>query len=71
MKLFKWGVNSEVKTKKDSSSQHNSLKTTIAEIRETFNRERIYRARWVWYHTILAGELFLIIILLIAILAKI
>jgi len=43
----------------------------VAEIKETFNKERIYRARWVWYHTILAGELFLIIILLIAILAKI
>jgi len=43
----------------------------VAELKETFNKEKIYRAKWVWYHTILAGELFLIIILLIAILAKI
>jgi len=43
----------------------------VAELKETFNKERIYRARWVWYHTILAAELFLIIIILIAILAKI
>ena len=35
------------------------------------DRDRRYEARWVWYHTILAGELFLIIILLIAILTKI
>lgn len=27
-------------------------------------RDRKYEARWVWYHTILAGELFIIIILL-------
>ena len=27
-------------------------------------RDRKYDARWVWYHTILAGELFIIIILL-------
>ena len=35
----------------------------VAEIRDTFNEKKIYRARWVWYHTILAAELFLIIIL--------
>ena len=40
-------------------------------IKETFNEKKVYRARWVWYHTILAAELFLIIIILIAILAKI
>ena len=34
----------------------------VAEIRDTFNEKKIYRARWVWYHTILAAELFLIII---------
>ena len=33
--------------------------------------EEIYRARWVWYHTILAAELFLIIILLIGIIIKV
>jgi len=43
----------------------------VAEIRDTFNEKKIYRARWVWYHTILAAELFLIIILLIGILIKI
>ena len=31
----------------------------------------VYQSRWVWYHTILAAELFIIIILLIGILAKI
>ncbi len=36
-----------------------------------FNEKRIYKTRWVWYHTILAGELFIIIILLIGILVKI
>ena len=46
-------------------------KKFVAEIKDTFNEKKIYRARWVWYHTILAAELFLIIILLIAILAKI
>jgi hypothetical protein len=45
-------------------------KTFVDDIKDTFNEKKIYRARWVWYHTILAGELFLIIILLIAILAK-
>jgi hypothetical protein len=34
-------------------------------------RDRRYEARWVWYHTILAVELFVIIILLIGILWKI
>ena len=43
----------------------------VAEIRDTFNEKKIYRARWVWYHTILAAESFLIIILLIGILIKI
>lgn len=56
---------------KNNKKETESDKGFVAEIKETFNKERIYRARWVWYHTILAGELFLIIILLIAILAKI
>jgi hypothetical protein len=46
-------------------------KNFVDDLRDTFNEKKIYRARWVWYHTILAAELFLIIILLIAILAKI
>lgn len=43
----------------------------VAEIKHTFNKDHIYKHRWVWYHTIMAFELLLIIILLIAILAKI
>ena len=46
-------------------------KTFVNEIKDTFNEKKIYRARWVWYHTILAAELFLIIILLIGILIKV
>jgi hypothetical protein len=34
-------------------------------------RDKRYETNWVWYHTILAAELFLIIILLIGILIKI
>jgi hypothetical protein len=30
------------------------------------NVDEVYKARWVWYHTILAGEIFLTNILLIA-----
>jgi hypothetical protein len=32
--------------------------------------QEIYQARWVWYHTILAAEIFLTNILLIGILIK-
>lgn len=32
--------------------------------------DKVYQSRWVWYHTILAAELFLTNILLIAILVK-
>jgi len=35
------------------------------------NVKKIYEARWVWYHTILVFELFLIIIIQLLILAKI
>jgi len=41
------------------------------DIKDSFSEKKIYKTRWVWYHTILAGELFIIIILLIGILAKI
>lgn len=58
--------------KKDNNKKEPAKDTGfVAEIKETFNEKKVYRARWVWYHTILAAELFLIIILLIAILAKI
>tara|TARA_R110002020_G_scaffold76452_1_gene193742 strand:- start:261 stop:425 length:165 start_codon:yes stop_codon:yes gene_type:complete len=30
----------------------------------------VYQARWVWYHTILAAELFVLIIIQLLILAK-
>ena len=33
--------------------------------------KKVYEARWVWYHTILVFELFLIIIIQLLILAKI
>jgi len=33
-------------------------------------RDKRYESRWVWYHTFLAGELFVIIILLILMLGK-
>ena len=32
---------------------------------------RMYKVRWIWYHTILAIELFLVVILLFLILIKI
>ena len=33
-------------------------------------RDKRYESRWVWYHTMLATELLVIILLLLAILAK-
>ena len=30
----------------------------------------VYQARWVWYHTILAAELFILIIIQLLVLAK-
>jgi len=41
------------------------------EVKETFKVNKVYEARWVWYHTIMAIELLLIIILLAGILIKI
>jgi hypothetical protein len=32
---------------------------------------RMYKVRWIWYHTVLAIELFFVVILLIAIFIKI
>jgi hypothetical protein len=32
---------------------------------------RMYKVRWIWYHTILAIELFFVVLLLIAIFIKI
>tara|TARA_A200000159_G_scaffold99432_1_gene92234 strand:- start:8867 stop:9004 length:138 start_codon:yes stop_codon:yes gene_type:complete len=42
----------------------------LKEMKETFTVNKIYQSRWVWYHTILAFEIFLTNILLIAILVK-
>ena len=46
-------------------------KQFISEIKEVFKVRQIYEARWVWYHTIMAVELLLIIFLLTGILIKI
>ena len=35
------------------------------------DKDRLYETRWVWYHTLLAAELFIIIILLWTIVYKI
>ena len=51
--------------------EDNALDRIIVEKGQHPEVSKVYEARWVWYHTILAAELFLIIILLIAILAKI
>lgn len=41
------------------------------QIKDTFKVNKVYEARWVWYHTILAIELLIIIFLLAGILIKI
>ena len=46
------------------------MKQFWGEIKETFSVNKVYQARWVWYHTILAIELLIIIILLTGILIK-
>lgn len=47
------------------------LDKIAAEIKDTFKAKKVYEARWVWYHTILAAELFIIIMILLGILVKI
>ena len=42
----------------------------IDEVRDSFKINKVYESRWVWYHTILAAEIFLTNILLILILFK-
>ena len=39
-------------------------------IGDKLDKDRLYETRWVWYHTLLAAELFIIIILLWAIVYK-
>ena len=53
---------------KNNKKETVSDKGFVAEIKETFNKERIYRARWVWYHTILAIEIAFTNVLLLLIL---
>jgi hypothetical protein len=47
------------------------LKTAVEDLKEAFKTRKIYEARWVWYHTIMAFELLIIIVVLIGILVKI
>ena len=42
----------------------------LDEMKQTFKVNKVYESRWVWYHTILAFEIFLTNILLILILFK-
>lgn len=69
--LLLFEINICVKNPFKTQEQSKQSSQFISDIKETFTEKKAYRARWVWYHTILAGELFLIIILLIAILTKI
>ena len=39
-------------------------------IGDKLDKDRLYETRWVWYHTLLAAELFIIIILLWTIVYK-
>lgn len=47
---------------------YNDVKEKLIRNREI---QEVYQARWVWYHTILALELLILIMLQIAILVKI
>lgn len=47
------------------------LRKVGEEMKQTFKTRKIYEARWVWYHTILAVELLIIIMVLIGILVKV
>jgi len=47
------------------------LKKFSADLKDTFKARKVYEARWVWYHTILAVELLIIIFVLLGILVKI
>ena len=47
------------------------MKNFFNQIKQDVQARKIYEARWVWYHTILAFELLIIIFLLAGILVKI
>ena len=46
-----------------------SVNKVLRELRKNFEQDA-YKTRWVWYHTILVAELFLILIVLLLLLAK-
>ena len=61
-------------TKKEftMSSKIKNLIKSYEEAQEDKKIEvRMYKVRWIWYHTILAIELFLVVLLLFIILIKI
>ena len=45
--------------------------TIVNKIPQDGEVQKVYEARWVWYHTILAAEIFLTNILLLAILVTV
>ena len=53
------------------SDAYNKTKDVLHKWWYSPNVKRVYETRWVWYHTILVFELFLIIIIQLLILAKI
>jgi len=46
--------------------ENSPVEKMIDKLPESEEVDKVYQARWVWYHTILAGEIFLTNILLIA-----
>ena len=48
--------------------ENSPVEKIIEKIPETDEVDKVYQARWVWYHTILAAEIFFTNVLLIAIL---
>ena len=53
------------------SDAYNKTKDALHKWWYSPNVKKVYETRWVWYHTILVFELFLIIIIQLLILAKI
>ena len=53
------------------SETYNKTKDVLHKWWYTPNVRKVYEARWVWYHTLLVFELFLIIVIGLLILAKI
>ena len=53
------------------SDAYNKTKDVLQKWWYAPNVKKIYEARWVWYHTILVFELFLIIVIQLLILIKI